>query len=81
MKHVLPVLPLKNVVALPKSIIPVVVGREVSIRAVEQALKTNKEIFVTSQKVSDTEHPTVGDIFTMGPELLFCKLHVCPMEV
>ena len=46
----LPVLPLKNVVALPKSIIPVIVGREISIKAVESALESTKEIFVTAQK-------------------------------
>ena len=44
----LPVLPLKNVVALPKSIIPVIVGRKMSIKAINYALKYNKkEVFVT----------------------------------
>lgn len=62
----LPVLPLKNVVALPKSIIPVVVGRDVSIKAVEFALKENREVFVTAQKEAHHETPTPDDIYHFG---------------
>ena len=63
---ILPVLPLKNLVALPKSIVPVVVGRDISIKAVEYALQHGKEIFVTAQKSMETEHPKQGDLFKMG---------------
>lgn len=62
----LPVLPLKNLVALPKSIIPVVVGREISIRAIDIAMKGNKEVFVTAQRSIDTENPTIDDVFLFG---------------
>lgn len=62
----LPVLPLKNIVALPKSIIPVVVGREMSIQAVDYAMRGNKEVFVTAQKVMDLEAPTPDDIYHYG---------------
>lgn len=62
----LPVLPLKNLVALPKCVIPVVVGRDVSIRAVEYAAQHNKELFVTAQKSLDVENPTIDDIFLYG---------------
>ncbi|MBM3892839.1 endopeptidase La [Candidatus Dependentiae bacterium] len=62
----LPVLPLKNLVALPKSIIPVVVGREISIRAIDVAMKGNKEVFVTAQRSIDTENPTIDDVFLFG---------------
>jgi len=64
--RVLPVLPLKNLVALPKSIIPVVVGRDISIKAVEHAMQNNKEIFVTAQKSVDVEKPTPNEIFHYG---------------
>ena len=64
--HFLPVLPLKNVVALPKSIIPVVVGRDISIKAVEFALKENREVFVTAQKQVDCEVPGRDDIYHFG---------------
>jgi ATP-dependent Lon protease len=61
-----PVLPLKNVVAMPKNIIPVIVGRDVSIKAVEYALKNKKEMFVTAQKSVDIKTPTRKDIFDYG---------------
>lgn len=65
--EITPVLPLKNIVTLPSSIVPVIVGRQSSIKAVEFAMKHNgKTIFVTSQKHPDTENPTVHDIFTYG---------------
>lgn len=63
---ILAVLPLKNVVALPKGIIPVIVGRDVSIKAVEHALQDNKEIFVTTQREVDTEKPSSSDLYSIG---------------
>ncbi len=62
----LPLLPLKNLAMLPKSIIPVIVGRDISIKAVEHALKTNRMIFVSAQKSAQTETPTKDDVFTYG---------------
>ena len=62
----LSLLPLKNVVMLPKSIIPIIVGRPASIKAVEFALKHEREIFITSQKEQSIEKPTEKDIFKMG---------------
>lgn len=65
-ENTLALLPLKNVVILPKSIIPIIVGRESSIKAVEYALKENKLIFITTQKSPDVEHPTENDLFAYG---------------
>jgi ATP-dependent Lon protease len=62
----LPVLPLKNLVALPKSIIPVGVGRDISIRAIEHAMRGSKEVFVTAQTSMDIETPKPDDIFHYG---------------
>lgn len=64
--QVLALLPLKNVVILPKSIIPIIVGRPSSISAVENSLKNNKSIFITAQKHPDVEHPTENDVFACG---------------
>lgn len=77
-RQVIPVLPLKNVVALPKSIIPVVVGRDISIHAVEEAFRGNREIFVTAQKSSDTEIPTLEDIFHVGTRALILQVARMP---
>ncbi len=62
----LPLLPLKNVAMLPKSIMPVIVGRDISIKAVEHALKTDHMLFVSAQKIASTETPTQSDVFTYG---------------
>jgi len=63
----LPILPLKNIVTLPSSIVPVIVGRKSSIQAVEYAVKnTGKTVFVTAQKNPDTEDPTAQDLFEYG---------------
>ncbi|MFT6765240.1 MAG: ATP-dependent Lon protease [Alteromonas naphthalenivorans] len=62
----LPLLPLKNVVLLPKSILPVIVGRTTSIKAVEDALKGTKSVFVTAQKDPDLEHPKPDGLYTYG---------------
>lgn len=62
----LPLLPLKNVVILPKSINPIIVGRQSSISAVEYALKHDKHLFITAQNNPDVENPTEKDVFAFG---------------
>ena len=66
MHYSLALLPLKNVVILPKSIIPIIVGRTSSIAAVEHSLRQNKSLFITAQKHPDVEHPAQDDVFTYG---------------
>lgn len=66
LNNILPLLPLKNVVILPKSIIPIIVGRASSIQAVENALKKDKSLFITTQKDSAVESPTASDVFSHG---------------
>jgi len=74
----LALLPLKNVVILPKSIIPIIVGRATSVKAVEYALKTNKYIFITAQKSPDTEHPTEHDVYAHGTKALILQVMKMP---
>src|SRR5436190_4735301 len=62
----LPLLPLKNVAILPKSIIPIIVGRDISIKAVEHALKNNRMLFITAQKDANTESPNKNDVYHYG---------------
>ena len=74
----LALLPLKNVVILPKSIIPVIVGRQSSILAVEHALKHNQSIFITSQKDSQVEAPNLSDVFTYGTRSVILQVMRMP---
>ncbi|HCV42191.1 MAG TPA: endopeptidase La, partial [Bacteroidetes bacterium] len=62
----LPVLPLRDVVVFPYMIFPVLVGRESSLRAVNQALDNKKFIFLAAQKSSVTEEPGINDIYHDG---------------
>lgn len=62
----LPLLPLKNVVLLPKSIIPIIVGRPLSIQAVEASLKKDRQLFITTQRDQTIETPTERDLFNHG---------------
>lgn len=74
----LPLLPLKNVVILPKSIVPIIVGRSLSIKAVESALKHDHTLFITSQKDQDVESPGQDDLFTYGTRATILKVSHMP---
>jgi len=65
-KHLLPLVPLKNVVILPKSVIPIIAGRVISIKAIEYALKHDRTIFITTQKDARIESPTENDLYAYG---------------
>lgn len=62
----LPVLPLRDVVVFPSMIFPVLVGRESSLRAVNEALERGKYIFLAAQRNSVTEEPGIDDIYHDG---------------
>ena len=62
----LPVLPLRDVVVFPYMIFPVLVGRESSLKAVNDALEREKYIFLAAQRNSVTEEPGQNDIYHDG---------------
>src|SRR6185369_16711280 len=63
---VLPLLPIRDIVIYPYMMLPLFVGRDVSIRAVEESLSRNRLIFLVSQKNSSEENPAPGDIHQVG---------------
>jgi ATP-dependent Lon protease len=63
---VLPILPLRDVVLFPYMIFPVLVGRESSLRAANEALERGKNIFLVAQKSSSIDEPTEEDIYREG---------------
>jgi ATP-dependent Lon protease len=65
-KDLFPLVPLKNVVILPKSVIPIIAGRSISIKAIEYALKHDRTIFITTQKDSRVETPVEDDLYVYG---------------
>lgn len=62
----LPLLPLRNTVLFPGVVLPITVGRDKSIKAVNDAYKADKLIGVVAQKDSQVEDPQIGDLTAIG---------------
>src|SRR6476659_7461210 len=62
----LPVVPLRDVVVFPHMMMPFVIGRPSSTRALEHALATDKKIFLAAQHDAAVDDPQPADIYTMG---------------
>lgn len=75
---ILPLLPLKNVVILPRSIVPIIAGRDISIKAIEYALKHDRMLFITAQKDPKTELPTRDDIYEYGTRSVILQVMRMP---
>jgi ATP-dependent Lon protease len=63
---VLPVLPLRDVVVYPHMVIPLFVGRDKSMRALERAMEGERQILLVAQKSPDIDDPEIGDLHTTG---------------
>jgi len=65
--QMLPMMSLREVVMFPKSIVPLFVGREASIKAIETAVADyGKQIFLVTQKTPEKEHPEADDLYRVG---------------
>ncbi len=63
---VYPVLPLRDVVVYPHMVIPLFVGREKSVRALDKAMEGNKQILLVAQKSAVEDDPEIGEIHSIG---------------
>jgi ATP-dependent Lon protease len=61
-----PVLPLRDIVVFPHMIVPLFVGREKSVRALEDVMKDDKQILLVTQKNAAQDDPSPADIYTVG---------------
>jgi len=61
-----PVLPLRDIVVFPHMIVPLFVGREKSVRALEDVMKDDKQILLVTQKNAAQDDPTPADIYSVG---------------
>ncbi len=66
LKHIAPVLPLRDVVVYPYMVIPLFVGREKSIQALDVAMQNDKEILLVAQKSADIDDPGIVDVYDVG---------------
>ncbi|WP_118135146.1 endopeptidase La [Oceanicella sp. SM1341] len=61
-----PVLPLRDIVVFPHMVVPLFVGREKSVRALEDVMKEDKQILLSSQKDPSIDEPAASDIYEVG---------------
>ena len=77
-KHELPLLPLRDIVVFPSMVIPLFVGRDKSITALNEVMKSGKKIILVTQKNSEVDDPKKNDIFTYGCESNILQLLKLP---
>jgi len=61
-----PLLPLRDIVIFPSTVVPLFVGRKKSIKALEEVMKTDKSIVLVAQKNSEVDDPKEEDIYSFG---------------
>ena len=61
-----PLLPLRDIVIFPSMVVPLFVGREKSIKALQEVMKTDKSVVLVTQKNSEVDDPTGKDLFQYG---------------
>jgi ATP-dependent Lon protease len=74
----LPLLPLRDIVVFPGMIVPLFVGRDKSVVALEQAMKSNKEIFLVAQLDPSEDDPTKDDLYNIGVTATIMQLLKLP---
>jgi ATP-dependent Lon protease len=62
----IPLLPLRDIIVFPHMVVPLFVGREKSINALEEAMAADKELLLAAQKKAKTNDPREEDIFSVG---------------
>ena len=77
-ENLFPLLPLRDVVVFPYMMVPLFVGREKSITALNEVMKTDKKIILVTQKKSEVDDPGKNDIFTYGCECSILQLLKLP---
>ena len=65
-KHLLPVLPLRDIVVFPNMVAPLFVGREQSVNALNHVMRDDKKIFLLSQKNSKVDNPDKDNLYSFG---------------
>jgi ATP-dependent Lon protease len=74
----IPLLPIRDVVIYPYMILPLFVGRGISIKAVDEALNKDRYIFLAAQKDSTIEEPVEDQIFTVGTVAMVIRMLKLP---
>ncbi len=62
----IPLLPLRDIIVFPHMVVPLFVGREKSIKSLEEAMASGKDVLLAAQKLAKTNDPKPDDIFSVG---------------
>ena len=73
-----PTLPLRDIVIFPSMIVPLFVGRDKSIKALNEVMKSNKKIILVTQKNPEVDDPNIEDIYSVGCESKILQLLKLP---
>ena len=73
-----PSLPLRDIVVFPGMIIPLFVGRDKSIKALNEVMKTNKKIILVTQKDAEIDDPSKENLYSFGCESKILQLLKLP---
>jgi ATP-dependent Lon protease len=76
----LPLLPVRDIVVFPYMVLPLFVGRDMSIKAIEAALAGNRMLFLATQKSLDVENPQPEDIHSVGTVGIIMRMLKLPDE-
>src|SRR5216684_6342106 len=74
----LPLLPVRNTVLIPNLVVPLLVGREQSIKALDEAMSKGRTVFVVTQLDEELEDPGPNDVFSVGVEEVIDRLLKMP---
>ena len=74
----LPVLPVRDIVVFPYMILPLFVGRDMSIKAIEKCLDNNRLVLLLTQKDLNVENPMPDDLYTVGTIALVMRMLKLP---
>ena len=76
--HVLPILPIRNIVVFPGTVMPLNVGRQKSKNLLEEVMPGEKIIGVVTQRNAETEDPDYDDLYPVGVACMILKLFKLP---
>ncbi|HEX9899799.1 MAG TPA: LON peptidase substrate-binding domain-containing protein, partial [Candidatus Methylomirabilis sp.] len=74
----IPLLPVRDVVVYPFMILPLFVGRDKSIRAVDEALARDRLILLAAQRDAEAEDPNAEDLFSVGTVAMIMRMLKMP---
>ena len=76
--EIVPLLPIRDIVIFPFMIVPLFVGRDMSVKSVDDALSSNRMIMLVAQKDGATESPSLDEIYSIGTVAMIMRMLKLP---